>query len=238
MLKILQMLKRYALSLDDTRPVSYAMNPHFKRESDVNLSAIKDIQQFVDEISDTEIYDNRERVERISGIAELVDIISCNYQEQWYSLIHEAVPDKLILGTELYQYFMGNGEQMQNFTEKNPSLIPFEKPYCIGGMIWTGYDYPGESMGYPAKGWGGALIRTNNECRSGFYLIQSYWREEPMVHFSVMDYSLADEGIKEHWDMPAYADHWQFSRFHKCLIPYSIVSNCEEVALYLNGKRF
>ena len=59
-----------------------------------------------------------------------------------------------------------------------------------------------------------------------------------MVHFSVMDYSLADEGIKEHWDMPAYADHWQFSRFHKCLIPYSIVSNCEEVALYLNGKRF
>lgn len=238
MLSILKMLKEYVISMDETRPVSYAMNPHFKRESDVELSAIKDIQQFVDEVSDTEIYDAAERVGRIAKIAGIVDIISCNYQEQWYDLIHETIPDKLILGTEVYEYFQGDYDQMQNFTEKNPSLVPFEKDFCIGSFIWTGYDYLGESMGYPAKGWSGALIHTNNIFRPIAYILQSYWSGEPMVHFSVMDYSLCDEGVKEHWDSPMYADHWHFPQFGRTVIPYMIASNCEEVSLYLNGKRF
>ena len=105
MLATLKVLTNYVRTLD-SRPVSYAMNPHFKRESNVDLSKVKDIQQFVDEVSDTEIYDNDERVERIAGIAQYVDVISCNYQEQWYPLIHKRLPDKLILGTEVYQYFM------------------------------------------------------------------------------------------------------------------------------------
>ncbi|MFR8336925.1 MAG: glycoside hydrolase family 2 TIM barrel-domain containing protein [Eisenbergiella massiliensis] len=105
MLAILKMLKDYVLTMDATRPVTYAMNPHFKRESNVDLSQIKDIQKFVDEADDTEIYDVRERVERICRIGEIVDVISCNYQEQWYPMIHEAMPDKLILGTEIYQFF-------------------------------------------------------------------------------------------------------------------------------------
>lgn len=238
MLSILKMLKEYVISLDETRPVSYAMNPHFKRESNVDISKIKDIQQFVDEVSDTEIYDAAERVQKIKKIAEIVDIISCNYQEQWYDLIHETIPDKLILGTEIYEYFQGDYDQMQNFTEENPSLVPFEKDFCIGGFIWTGYDYLGESMGYPAKGWSGALIHTNNIFRPIAYILQSYWSEEPMVHFSVMDYSLWDEGVKEHWDSPIYADHWHFPQFGRTVIPYMIATNCEEAALYLNGKRF
>ena len=80
----LKQLSDKVRSLDTSRPITYAMNPHFKRESNVDLSKIKDIQQFVDEVSDTEIYDAKERVSRIAKIAEIVDIISCNYQEQWY----------------------------------------------------------------------------------------------------------------------------------------------------------
>ena len=202
------------------------------------LSKIKDIQQFVDEVNDTEIYDAKERVSRIAKIAEIVDIISCNYQEQWYELIHEQIPNKLILGTEVYEYFCGHYDQMQNFTEQIPSAIPFEYDYCIGSFIWTGYDYLGESMGYPAKGWSGALLRTNNEYRPVAYMLKSIWSEEPVVHFSVMDYSLDDEGVKEHWDSPIYADHWHFPQFRKTLIPYMIASNCDEVHLFLNGKQF
>lgn len=238
MLEILSMLRSYVLTLDDTRPVSYAMNPHFKRESNIDVSKIVDIQKFVDEADDTEIYDAVERVGRIKRIAQIVDIISCNYQEQWYDMIHEAAPDKLILGTEVYQYFKGHRDQMQNFTDENPNLTALEKDYCIGSMIWTGYDYLGESMGWPAKGWSGAMIRTNLERRPSFYILQSYWSDKPMVHFAVMDYSLSDEGVKEHWDIPIYVDHWHFPQFHKTLIPYMIASNCDEVALYLNGKRF
>lgn len=238
MLNLLKMLKDHLLTLDDTRPVSYAMNPHFKYESSVDLSKVKDIQQFVDEVSDTEIYDNDERVERIRRIAEHVDVISCNYQEQWYPAIHEAVPDKLILGSETYQFFRGHPDQMQHFSEEVPWMDVEKHDYVIGGMLWTGIDYLGESMGYPAKGWAGSLFWTNSERKPLSYLYESYWSEKPMVYLAVMDYSLQDEGAKEHWDAPRYASHWNFPQFNKTVIPYMIATNCEEVAVELNGKRF
>ncbi len=236
MLKILDMLKTHLLTLDDTRPVSYAMNPHFKYESNIDASKVRDIQQFVDEISDTEIYDLEERVERIRRIAELVDVICCNYQEQWYPEIHRAIPDKLILGTETFQFFRGHSDQIQNFSEEVPWMDVEKHDYVIGGMLWTGIDYLGESMGYPAKGWAGSLFRTNNERKPLSYLYQSYWTEEPMVYLAVMDYSLQDEGVKEHWDAPRYASHWNFPQFNKTVLPYMIATNCEEVKVELNGK--
>lgn len=238
MLTILEMLTNKTKELDPTRPVTYAMNPHFKRENNVDMSLVEDIQKFVDEVDDYEIEDNLERVSCIKRIAQYVDIISCNYQEQWYPLIHEALPDKLILGTEVYQYFCGDENQMQNYSLINPSVIPTQYEYVIGSMIWTGYDYFGESMGYPSKGWTGALLRTNGRRRPSFYMIQSYWSKTPMVHFSVMDYSLLDEGGKEHWDIPMLADHWNFPQFYRTVIPYMIFSNCERVELYLNDKKY
>ena len=68
MLDILQMLKQHLLTMDDTRPVSCAMNPHFKRESNVDLSKVRDIQKFVDEADDTEIYDLDEKLERRTNV--------------------------------------------------------------------------------------------------------------------------------------------------------------------------
>ncbi|MBB3113750.1 beta-galactosidase [Paenibacillus phyllosphaerae] len=238
MLQILKMLKDHLLTLDTTRPVSYAMNPHFKYENNVDLAKVEDIQQFVDTESDTEIYDLGDRIERIRRIAEIVDVISCNYQEQWYPAIHEAIPDKCILGTETYQYFRGHADQMQNFSEEVPWMDVERHDYVIGGMLWTGIDYLGESMGYPAKGWAGSLFWTNLERKPLSYLYESYWSEKPMVYMAAMDYSLQDEGVKEHWDAPRYASHWNFPQFNKSVIPYMIATNCEEVTLELNGKRF
>lgn len=238
MLKILKMLKEHLLTLDNTRPVSYAMNPHFKYESNIDILKVKDIQKFVDEVSDTEIYDVNERVERIKKIAEIVDVISCNYQEQWYPEIHKAIPDKLILGTETYQFFKGHPDHMQNFSDEVPWMDVEKYEYVIGGMLWTGIDYLGESMGYPAKGWAGSLFYTNNERKPLSYLYESYWAEKPVVYFAVMDYSLQDEGVKEHWDAPRYASHWNFPQFNKTVLPYMIATNCEEVKIEVNDKEF
>ena len=41
MLAILKQLSDKVRSLDSSRPITYAMNPHFKRESNVDLSKIK-----------------------------------------------------------------------------------------------------------------------------------------------------------------------------------------------------
>ena len=225
--------------LDGTRLVSIAMNPHFGYpEEEVDMSEVRDIQQFVDEMKTGEIFDMDERVDRIKLIAENVDFLCCNYQEQWYDRIHKAIPDKAILGTETYMYFRGYEENFQNFSDHNPWRDVEEKDYCIGGMIWTGIDYLGESMINSAKGWSGALFSTDMEKRPIAWLYQSYWTQEPMVHFAVMDYSIPDEGIKEHWDYPRYVSHWEFPQFHKTVIPYLIATNCEQVELYVNDKQF
>ena len=59
-----------------------------------------------------------------------------------------------------------------------------------------------------------------------------------MVHFSVLDYTLPDEGTKWHWSIPPYADHWEFPMYYRQNIPYMIASNCNEVQIDLNGETY
>lgn len=239
MLELLEKHVAKVKELDATRPVSVAMNPHFGYPAPtVDMTQIKDIQQFVDEMKTGEIFDMDDRVERIRLIAEKVDFLSCNYQEQWYDRIHKAIPDKAILGTETYMYFRGYEECFQNFMDSNPWWDVEENEYCIGGMLWTGIDYMGESMAYPAKGWSGALFATDMEKRPIAWQFQSYWSKKPMIHFAVMDYSVPDTGAKEHWDYPRYESHWEFPQFNKVVIPYMIATNCEQVEIHVNEKTY
>ncbi len=239
MLKLLQAHVKKVKELDNTRPVTLAMNPHFFwPEAAVDMSQVKDIQKYVDEVRKGEIFDIDDRIHQIERIAQYVDVLACNYQEQWYERMHELIPDKLILGTETYMYFRGEGEKFQNYTERNPWFDVVEHSYCIGGFIWTGIDYLGESMGWPAKGWSGALFSTDMEKRQIAWLMQSYWTDEPMVHFAVADYTIPDKGVKEHWDYPHYVNHWEFPMFHKTVLPYMIASNCEEITLQVADKEF
>lgn len=239
MLELLEKHVAKVKELDAARPVSVAMNPHFGYPAPtVDMTQIKDIQQFVDEMKTGEIFDMDDRVERIRLIAEKVDFLSCNYQEQWYDRIHKAIPDKAILGTETYMYFRGYEECFQNFMDSNPWWDVEENEYCIGGMLWTGIDYMGESMAYPAKGWSGALFATDMEKRPIAWQFQSYWSKKPMIHFAVMDYSVPDTGAKEHWDYPRYESHWEFPQFNKVVIPYMIATNCEQVEIHVNEKTY
>lgn len=226
-------------ALDPARPVSLAMNPHFAYPAEeVDMSKVEDIQQFVDEMKTGEIFDVDDRIRQIAKIAEKVDFLSCNYQEQWYERIHELIPDKAILGTETYLFFRGEGPRFQNFSEECPWMDVVEKDYCMGGFIWTGIDYWGESMGWPAKGWSGALFAADMEKRPAAWQYRSYWTREPMVHFAVLDGSLPDEGVKEHWDSPSYVTHWEFPWLQRAVIPFRVVTNCEQVRIILNEGRF
>ncbi|MBQ9764794.1 MAG: glycoside hydrolase family 2 protein [Lachnospiraceae bacterium] len=240
MLELLDNHVSLVKKLDDTRPVSLAMNPHFAypKQEEIDMSLIEDIQEFVDNMKTGEIFDVHDRVKQIKLIADRVDVISCNYQEQWYELIHEAIPDKAILGTETYMYFRGEDELFQNFSENVPWFDVVNNDYCIGGILWTGIDYLGESMCYPAKGWSGSLFATDMEKRPIAWQYQSYWNEsaDPFVHFAVMDYSYADEGVKEHWDSPRFVSHWEFPQFTKVVLPYMIATNCEQLELHVNEK--
>ena len=242
MLDTLKMLTDRAHALDPTRPVSYAMNPHFKRErrEKIDLSRVLDIQKYVDEADEQEIEDLDERLERIGAISAYVDIISCNYQEQWFPEIHRRIPSKPILATESYPYFLGHPQSMQNYTQELPALTGEREgmEYVLGTFIWTGYDYLGESMGWPSRGWTGSLLRLDGTPRFSFHLLKSFWRDEPMVHLSVYDASLSDEMTKGHWASPPFEDVWDFPALHQGVVPYMIAARCERVEIHMQGKVF
>ncbi len=234
MLAVLRTLVDYAHLLDPSgRPVGCAMSPHFQSEA-ADISDSEGIIQATDEaLADHEIEDPAERVERIKLIADITDVTVLNYSEQWYDRVHAAIPDKPIFGSEVYQWFVGHDLQMQDYISENPNLVPEEKEWVIGGTIWAGFDYLGESMGWPSKGWSGALIRTNGVPKAGYWLMKSYWQSqgEPFVHFMVADYSQPDENIKEHWDIPPFVSHWHFPQFHRGVLPYMVATNCDEIRI-------
>lgn len=237
MLRILSEMVDFAHGIDSARPACCALSPHFQRPEQSSLG--DGIVQATDDVhANEEIFDVDGIVGCIKAVADVSDMVVVNYAEQWYDRIHEVISDKPIFGSEVYQYFSGHPDQMQNFSVANPNLVPLERSYLVGGAIWAGFDYLGESMGYPSKGWSGALIRTDNIPKTGYYLMQSYWSGEPMVHFSVLDYSQPDEMVKEHWDMPPYLHHWDFPGIRRRVLPFTIATNCDTVRLFLNGKEF
>lgn len=220
MLAILKRLCDITRSLDD-RPITVAMSPHFQ-----DLAG-EPVEEHVED-----------KVAAVRRIADIVDILGCNYLEQWYDAIHEACPEKLILGTEVYLFFRGSYDHYFNYGTENPWMEVERRDYVIGGCLWAGVDYLGESMGFPSKGWGGTLIEANLVRKPISYLFESYWSDKPMVHISILDYTKPQEIIREPWtDMPL-SDCWNYPMFVKLPMPYMIFSNCEEVRLSLNGKYF
>lgn len=89
-----------------------------------------------------------------------------------------------------------------------------------GSFRWTGYDYIGEA-GYVHGGWpfksfmGGAIDMANFE-KDLYYLYQSQWTDEPMVH------------ILPHWTHPTMKVG--------TLVPVQVYSNCDDVELFFNGN--
>ena len=103
-------------------------------------------------------------------------------------------------------------------------------PNNLGEFIWTGFDYLGEptpfggrdnsTNGYWNADWPSRSSYFGAVDLAGFpkdryYLYQSVWTDEPMVH------------ILPHWN-------WQGREGQK--IPVFAYSNCDEVELFLNGR--
>ncbi len=93
-------------------------------------------------------------------------------------------------------------------------------PFFAGSFRWTGHDYIGEASyvhgGWPFRAFMGGAIDLANFEKDLFYLYQSQWTEEAMVH------------ILPHWTHPTMKLGTE--------IPVWVYSNCDEVELFLDGK--
>lgn len=93
-------------------------------------------------------------------------------------------------------------------------------PNYAGSFRWTGHDYIGEASyvhgGWPFKAFMGGAIDLANFEKDLYYLYQSQWTSNPMVH------------ILPHWTHPKVEVGTE--------IPVWVYSNCDSVELFFNGK--
>jgi beta-galactosidase len=101
-------------------------------------------------------------------------------------------------------------------------------PTVLGEFVWTGFDYLGEPTPYfdyhpgadnshdwPARSSYFGMIDLAGFPKDRYYLYQSVWSKDPMVHL-----------------LP----HWNWEGREGQAIPVMCYSNCDEVELFHNGK--
>lgn len=214
MKQTLKQLVDFVHQEEPTRPVTCALMP----TKDINMET---------------------KVKTITEMAGIMDVLSCNYQEQWYDEYKKAYPDLVILGTESYPFFRGNEYSHKGFVPITPWFDVIKNDYVTGQFIWSGFDYLGEAQPWPNKGWVWGIIDTCGFRKPISYLQQSLWDDKPMVHIAVFDDRLEENPQKVHWNLhwswPKMASHWNFPNFENGLVRLVTFSNCESVALFING---
>ena len=209
----LKQLVKLAHEIDPTRPVTCALKP-------------------------AKITSRDENAKKVTAIARLMDVFSCNYQEQWFEDYRKEYPEIIIIASESYPYYRGKDLDYKAFEPLNPWLTASELGYVAGTFYWTGIDYLGEAeAGWPNHGWNCSLIDTCGWVRPFAHLQKSFWTKEPMVHLAVMDDSLdVPTPTKDHWGWPKMDSHWNLPQLTGKNVKVATFTNCSAVELFVNGK--
>jgi beta-galactosidase len=98
-------------------------------------------------------------------------------------------------------------------------LAWLEKPWLAGTFVWSGFDYHGEPDPYegdkfPAHSSYFGIVDMSGFKKDRFYLYQSQWTAEPMIHL-----------------LP----HWNWEGREGEITPVYAYSNCEMAELFVNG---
>ena len=175
--------------------------------------------------------------ELVAQSSEIMDIMSVNYQEQFFDVFHNTAPNRPIIGTEAYPYYRG---VPYGYDTSNPWFDCASRPFVAGHFVWAGVDYLGESAGWPSKGWPNALIDTLGRLKPSASFFQSVWSSQPMVHAYVLDPGLdVDPGLQP-WSWPASVEHWNFAlpESGELIVQVQTPSNCDLVQLFINDLSY
>ena len=199
--------------VDPTRPITCALKP-------------------------AKVTSREKNAKTVTAIARMMDVLSCNYQEQWFEDYRKEFPEIIIIASESYPYYRGKDLDHKAFEPLNPWLEAVEHDYVAGTFYWTGIDYLGEAeAGWPNHGWNCSLIDTCGFVRPFAHLQESFWTKKPMVHIAVVDDSLdVSEPTKDHWGWPKMDSHWNLPQLAGKKVKVVTFTNCSAVELLVNGK--
>jgi beta-galactosidase len=167
---------------------------------------------------------------------EAEDVVGYNYVDRWHErreLFAEQDrhdhPDWRMVGTESGSIFQSRDERSSlgndsavprpNYTS---GMIQAERrwkwialrDYFAGDFMWTGVDYLGESF-WPFKGFSSAPVDITGQPKDSYYLWQSQWTDQPVLH------------LFPHWSWPGREGQ---------VIPVLAYTSCNAVELFLNGR--
>ena len=144
-----------------------------------------------------------------------------------------------------YMYFPGDGRRFPwmtfyqseaSISDMGPNFFGMNRDKVIGLAYWGAIDYLGESQGWPAKGWAQGVFDIALEPKPKAYLMKSLFTEEPLVHLAIEEDNKADvmwNGVQT--GNQQLSELWNREEGSK--VNLLTFTNCDEVELWLNGKR-
>ncbi|MEL7159159.1 MAG: DUF4982 domain-containing protein, partial [Bacteroidota bacterium] len=154
-----------------------------------------------------------------------------------YDYAREHYPDLPTMGTEnLVQYHEWKAIE--------------ERPWISGTFLWTGIDYLGESNGkWPKKHNSSGMLDLAGLPQASYYMMQSLWSEEPMIHLTTQTVAKSIFRITEtgkvmerkpgSWQRALWSWHnvnpyWNYASGDTIIV--EALSNCPTAELFLGGK--
>jgi beta-galactosidase len=168
---------------------------------------------------------------------EIQDVVGYNYVARWgkrgelfYTIDKMNNPHWKMVGTEYTSARIGRnefslGEDMSVVVPNyNTGLIDAAKhmkysalhDFVAGDFMWTGIDFLGEST-WPRRSSRSGVLDLAGFPKSAYYFYQSLWTQTPMMH------------VLPHWNWPGREGQ---------VIPVLVLTNCDVVELFVNGKSY
>lgn len=216
MIAILAMLSAKARELDDSRFITYCMEPHVFVEEQRQMTP-------------------EQKAKLAEKIAAHVDILSGNYHEQYYSAYHQLMPDMVYIASETYPFFQNSLYQVPAYIDRNPWLDVCDNNFVLGEFIWPGIDYLGEAN-WPARMWSGGIIDSTSHIKETGHMTKAFWSVQPVVHLSIYDESVPDMRENSAWGAPPLAGHWNFAHKTRPFVRGYVFTNCQQVLVTINEK--
>jgi beta-galactosidase len=170
------------------------------------------------------------------GYSDALDVTGYNYGDKKLAYVRdfEDHPERIVFCTESTSFVSTRGEYennwekgyVSNLSKWQPDWGPFpgedwadimKYPFLGGTFVWTGFDYRGEPTPYrwPCVTSHFGFMDICGFPKDGYYAYKAAWTNNPVVH------------IFPHWNWPGKEG---------AQVQVHCYTNCQEVALFLNGK--
>lgn len=144
---------------------------------------------------------------------EALDVVGYNYTEHRYKEDHEKYPHRVLYGSETRH-------------DLKAWKVVRDNEFIFGQFIWTGFDYLGESGPWPSRGFTTGMIDLAGNIKPNGYFRRALWLDSPTIYIGTY------KTKKISTNAPAI---WNYELGE--IIRVAAYTNCEEAALFLNGKQ-